>query len=443
MKRYVISLLVSILICMGLALIVIGVVPQEGIRGSIGRSVEYLEGRGLFPFIREGVFNTRQDNYADAILFNIIYYGDSDNPFHSLLSGMYYNQDGTDVINNLSKAVTDNPKANTEYSRYWHGSMVFIRPLLLFVSIKEIRIILAFFVIVVLCICMWVLVRRGLKGYACCLFVGLLLVKVWMIAYSIEYVMTFIVMAMTLLGVLIVTRDTDSKIVHKRLVSLFAASGVCTCFFDFLTTETLPLTIPLLTVIILSDKSRKLKSWRESLKPTFLYTLIFSCSYGVMFIVKWVLSAIFLDINTYSSTLSSIVERSVGFVNIGNSTLSPKASTLQKLSGAIFRNLGCLFPFKDEMHTKTVLALALGVLILVLSCIYLLHSNKLYKDLGVLIGVVSFIPIVRFLLISNHAYLHYFFTYRALLASVVGVLYYTWVCIREYVIRRFNIERGN
>ena len=437
MRRFVLSILASLIMCISLSLLMIWMIPQGVIRGNVKESAEYLIEKDLFPYIKEGVFNTRQDNYADAILLNIIYYADSSHALASLLEGKYYRPEFSDVDDNLIKAVSDNPEANAEYSRYWHGSMLFIRPLLLFANLKQIRILLAVLAILPLGVSMFLLVRRGLTGYAISLGVGLLAIKVWMIAYSLEYVMTFIVMSSTLLGVLWIDKGDESK-KQRRLITLFTVSGVFTCFLDFLTTETLPLTIPMLTLIVLADKSGNLRPWKSTLKQIFLHSITFILSYGVTFIVKWLLSAIFLGKEAFKTAFGSVVERSVGSVNVGQTSLSPKASVFQKIMGAIWRNIGCLFPFRDTMDYKTVMFLVLGVCITLFACIYLFHSNKYYVDLGILVGVLSLIPIMRFLVLSNHAYLHYFFTYRALLVSIVGLLYYTWRCCEEYWRRRIK-----
>ena len=48
--------------------------------------------------------------------------------------------------------------------------------------------------------------------------------------------------------------------------------------------------------------------------------------------------------------------------------------------------------------------------------------------------ILALIPILRFLVLSNHSYMHYFFTYRALMADVMIVTY--WF-LKTTVIGRF------
>lgn len=89
---------------------------------------------------------SRQDNYADCILTNIIYHIDSENILTSILSASYYNPDGEEVNESFSYAVNnpanvsgnDKVVPNVDYSRYWHGSMVLLRPLFMFFDIRMI-----------------------------------------------------------------------------------------------------------------------------------------------------------------------------------------------------------------------------------------------------------------------------------------------------------------
>ena len=58
--------------------------------------------------------------------------------------------------------------------------------------------------------------------------------------------------------------------------------------------------------------------------------------------------------------------------------------------------------------------------------IYLFRSKQFDGKLlllGLLIGAV---PYLRYMVLENHAYLHYFFTYRAQLVTVTMLLYVTY-----------------
>lgn len=84
----------------------------------------------LFPYLVEGQFNTRQDNYADCILVNILYHIDGKDLSASLIKASYYNPEMETVEVSLTESMQAEQIPNVDYFRYWHGGMVLLRPLL-------------------------------------------------------------------------------------------------------------------------------------------------------------------------------------------------------------------------------------------------------------------------------------------------------------------------
>ena len=61
---------------------------------------------------------------------------------------------------------------------------------------------------------------------------------------------------------------------------------------------------------------------------------------------------------------------------------------------------------------------------------FLLHGKKRQPDAAVLLWGLGCTVLLRFLVLNNHAYLHCFFTYRALVTLIFAALAALW----------FNIE---
>ena len=60
---------------------------------------------------------------------------------------------------------------------------------------------------------------------------------------------------------------------------------------------------------------------------------------------------------------------------------------------------------------------------------YLLFRRKPFnRDFAVLMLILGAVPYLRYLALSNHSYLHEFFTYRAQAASVLALLGTVWYC---------------
>lgn len=82
--------------------------------------------------------HTVSDNYADAILLNILWNIDSKQPVLTSLDTKYCDSGDYGVNWGLHQAL-NGKKANCDYSRYWHGSVIFLRPLLLVTDVQGIK----------------------------------------------------------------------------------------------------------------------------------------------------------------------------------------------------------------------------------------------------------------------------------------------------------------
>ena len=161
------------------ALILTSLVPNEAIKDNLISSALYLNGAD--PFFQPGGRNTVTDNYADVILLNVIWNIDSENPVVSSLDTKYY--DGNDGVTDYGEnyglyAALNGTAPNTDYSRYWHGSAVFIRPLLALTDLSGIRIIGAVCALLLLAVNCALLIKRKHYPQAIALVLSLSLIHI-------------------------------------------------------------------------------------------------------------------------------------------------------------------------------------------------------------------------------------------------------------------------
>lgn len=452
-----------------LLLMCTSLIPQSAISKGCNTSADYFDSNELFSHIIDGQFNTTQDNYADCILVNIMYnigQKDGQSLFSSLMEDSYYHEDMTEVNEGLRTSVDTGATANQEYSRYWHGSMIFLRPLFTVTDITGARLVLGVLALILATIGAALLWKKKYCSYAVIYLIGMVLVNSWMLCFCIEYVTTFLVMGAVTIAIILLHNQTSKNVkcisqpvsksnnansisrpvsksnnansisrpallVDKHVMQillLMVISGAVTCFLDFLTTETLALTVPLLTEFIMSLSDHKNDDYPD--KDTFLqyifYILSWGISYAAMFATKWLLSFMTLGKKSLDSTLSQAEERINGTVYLGNTNLDPKADVFQRLSGDITRNMSMFFPFKNSMNTSEGALLFIICALVIFSIVYLFRSKTFQIEPALMILFIGLIPYIRFLLLSNHAYMHYFFTYRAQLVTIMALLYICW-----------------
>lgn len=389
------------------------------------KSTSYLREKQLFAFILDGRFQTIQDNYADSMLLNVIYHQDSKQPWKTLIEAPYYDSHKQVIQEELWKSIDEDLTPNQEYARYWHGSMVLLRPLLLFFSILEIRFLLgacALFCLLCSCVILW---RKQAAATAVCILAGYVLVHGWMSFFCIEYVTTFLVLSWILLAILFLD-GKKQELFQKDIRWLFSIAGVITCFFDFLTTETIVFTIPVFLIFTFYYQRCGTENIKTLVKQFFSYAFVFGISYAGMFFIKWIFAALSMGKGAFQGILLVAAERIQGDIGAGLMSTA-NTSTWERYLGDLWRNLGCLFLFKEHLEFREVLLVCIFTIIVVFSFVYLFRKNE-SKRCGYILLTLGMLPIIRFLVLSNHSFLHFFFTYRALWISVSCILYYIWIC---------------
>ena len=462
MKKVLISGTATIVICIAL-LFLTALIPQNALQKNMERSSDYYNNHQLFDHVTDYMFLSRQDNYADCILTNIIYHIDKNNLVESVLSASYYNPEDENVQTSFAYAVGNKVEPDVDYSRYWHGSMVLLRPLFVIFDIVGVRMVLG---ILILLMTVWfeiLLFKNRYSIFGVCYGVGLMLVSVWMCAFCVEYAMPFVVMSMELpvLFVLLtrayekkdaqndkVKRDENKldnqkadehKLDNRKpeviLWAVLACAGIVTAFVDFLTTETVTFTMAYILYLIVKNRHNQMKPIKEELICLIKSGIVWFASYGLMIALKWVLALAVLGKDAFFNALSQAALRISGDATLGNVVGAEVVSNYERISGALWRNIGCIYPFKSTMSYGTSMIFILLVGLIVFS-IWYLFREKTKSCINKVLAIVSLLPVMRFLVLNNHSYIHFFFTYRALLVSVVVIMYILACYVNGFVRKR-------
>ena len=428
MKKVVLYPIITIVLCIVL-LFLTSLITQSALQKNMEKSADYYSNHQMFDHVTDLMFLSRQDNYADCILTNIIYHIDQSDLLHSVLQASYFNPEDESVAESFSYAVNHKVNANVDYSRYWHGSMVVLRPLFVLFDITGVRLVLG---IVILIMTVWfeiLLFKNRYSLYGICYALGLLFVSVWMCAFCIEYAMPFVVLSVELPILflwLTKTFNKTSKIPAQRpeyvLWTVLSCSGIVTAFVDFLTAETVTFTMAYVLYLIIKERFCQIKSLKEECLCFIKSGIIWFCSYAFMVLLKWGISLAVLGKDAFFAALNQAALRINGDATLGNVIGAETVSDFERISGALWRNIGCIFPFNDTMSLKGTFLYVLLIGIIVF-CIWYLFRKKPKNCLGKMLLIVSVLPFLRFLVLNNHSYIHFFFTYRALLVGVVVLLY--------------------
>lgn len=391
-------------------------IPNELISDNMLASSIYYSDKDAFVY--SGEMRKTVDNYADSILLNVAWNMGGENPFVSCLDTKYFDgtEDGVDYGENwgLYCAITGRQPANTDYTRYWHGMTVFVRLFMLFTDVNGIKLIGTIAAFVLLAASCAILIKRRQFFAAGALVFSFICVHIWNVSLALEYQPAVLVTLAVLPFFILFEKHGDGA-----LSILAVISGVLIAFFDFLTAETLTILIPLAIVFIIRKQDERFGDFKQNLFTMLKCGGAWLLSYAGTFGAKWLLASAVTGENKLFAALSSAEIRFVGEAE----ELSP----VKQFFLAPLANLSTLFGGTERVEPACIiLGLILSAAILG-AVFYLFRSRSKFDGAFSLIMLITaLLPFLRFFVLNNHSYLHEYFTYRALAATILAVLAIVW-----------------
>ena len=404
-----IAFAVTLLACMLLLFTVCAAIPQSAVAEGCREAAVYFAQNEGFPLLVDGVEGTRRDNYADCALFNVIYNTDASSPLSSMIQAPYYRVEGNDIREDY-KAAIEGKAPNNNYARYWHGSQIFLRPLLTFTSVEGCRQILFAVLLILNGILAFLLIRKKHFIPALAYFGALLSVRFWVAAFTLEYITVFLILTSLCIAIVKFSEKQASEERHRALLLLCTVGGTVTGFFDFLTAETLTFTIPVLLFLMLNRKSEEILSFKKQFKRLFSWGMAWLLAYAATFAVKWLLVLAFSGPEAFANIFNDALYRIGG-----------EGESISLMMVPI-RNLAALLPFSEGITVAGVVLYTLAILAVTGAVLYLFRGDKPNLPYMGILGLLALLPYARFFLLMNHSYVHSFFTYRAQMATVLALI---------------------
>ena len=402
---YPISFVVIYLLLTGL-IVGVAIIPRERIKTNMLESAEYMCESPIQWLLTDWIHASQIDHYADCITLSIAYELDESRPLQSAMTTSFYGYQTTAMNTMLLESVRDDLSATTEYLRYWHGSAAAMRLLHLFWNIKTIYMFHAILMAALSLILIVFLFKNSLRAEAVTYVLAMIIVSVWYVPLCLEYSYTFIcMMVASIVSVLLAVKQKN-----QWLGVFFMLTGMATVYFDFLTTESLSLLIPLLLILRVWSKQGGERKWISSLK----FGMAWSFGYFGMWGMKWLTASIVLGENMMPYVTGHVAERISGGVTGYYMTGNTYIDTL-------LLNLRNLFPYEYGISG----AVLVMVFVFVVAALPVVTGRvRLRKKVNLsdvlLFSVIGLFPYVRFLVLHNHSYIHNFFTYRAQAATIMA-----------------------
>ena len=406
--KYITCFLVAVL---SLTVLLFGsaMVPQEAIQKKMLESGQIMNEREQVEYLKEGIRATQLHYSADATWLSIAYGFDNEKPLQSTMWAKFCLVDGENYNGSFYQSVLHEFPGNTQYLRYWHGPAAILRVLHLFWNVHEIYVFLCAIFAVLIALLSIMLLRNQMLQEAIVFLIAMFLVSAWIAPLCLEYVWMFLIALVT--SIIAVNVCIHGN--YRRIGILFFLTGIIAAYLDFLTTETITLLFPLL-IILRIRRTQQIQS-RDDWLLTIKSVLTWITGFIGMWIMKWLLASIILQTDVMPYVSSHILERLGGDVSLALS---------EYLWKTITRNVGRLF-FFDYGFTGATVLVGLIIVIVVIPVLKNRVSlrQQVDKSRALLFFLLGIVPYVRYLVLHNHSYGHYCFTYRAQAASIMALCF--------------------
>ncbi|MCR5357512.1 MAG: hypothetical protein K6E63_08935 [Lachnospiraceae bacterium] len=392
-------------------------IPKELLKRNMLSSASVLKENDDYYYELEGITGSRIDRYADAILLNIAWHFDQAKPLSSVMEASYYYVEDMPESDNLKVSVENDLPANRQYMRYWHGSAFIVRLMHLFTDIKGMYVFHAILLIVLTALLVYRLAAGG-YGYAgMAVVLSLIGVGAWFVPFSLEYIWMFSVMLV--ISLLCVRMTVKHK--EKYIPLLLMVSGIVAGYLDFLTTETLTFTVPLLLILYIRTKERRMDA--SDVRLTAVSSATWLAGYSFMWSGKWLLAKCILKTDVSRYVTEHIVHRLDGDVYSYSKPVIIVSSLL--------RNIKCIFPFEYGMTGVVIIMILLPAAAYRL---YVYGNIKAADRKKVIIYLaMAMIPYLRYAVLHNHSFRHNLFTYRAQMATILALMFIAGEFTKERV----------
>ena len=401
--------------------------PGEPVRAHLEDSARTVTEEGLYPaFFGFKLF--QMDNYTDTIMLMEAASADETGPLTAMMTNTAYNVDNFETLGRDLTAYLEARAAGRtaqqaglepfSYARYWHGYLIWLRPLLCLTTYTGVRVVQYGVLTVLLVGVLWLLRRRcGIRA-AIWFALSQAAVTVFWVPHQIQYFTCFAVAYAGCLWVLAKPRRSDA------LCLCLLVTGVVTAFCDLLVTPILTLGLPL-TCWLLQPQQR-LRAGKGQCALVVGGCLCWGTGYGLCWALKWVLAGLVTGQNILADALHQVGVRTAA------DTWHGMELTWGNILAFVYQTLqtrGLFWPL------AAVCLLAVGAFA---------FSVRSRAALGraAPLALAAALPLAWFAVLRTHSIQHGWFTWRGLgLTFFAGMAFVYHACDGRLLVRRLRRKK--
>lgn len=381
-----------------LALVCVYALPTKPISQNVAEASNIMQMDGSHPELVYGHQDTMLDNLTDSIMLLTARYEGTESVFEEALLNNRFTVNGLMDSEVLAAEATGEELDGdaSSYGRYWHGYLLYLKPLLMMFNYGQIRYLIGSIQFALLTAVLYLFVKKQKENHVIPFMAAYLFLNPAALSLSLQY---FPSSVLTMLQfVMILLKEDKYRNNPMRWIYHFFIVGGLIAYFDFLTFPLLTLGMPLVFLM-----AENIKSLKEDITFFVGSCVAWGIGYVAMWGSKWILGSLLTKENIIADALGSVLLR------VGATESEVHISVLE----VIMKNIGA-----------NKLCLVFAILVFSIIVLYKIREKRIIELKRVNIGILlcAILPFMWYVVISNHSYIHFWFTYRILAISIYAIL---------------------
>ena len=400
-----------------LLLVLVYSIDTDRMQYNAGQSAKTFAQEGMYPQLQEN-YSSQLDSYTDALMILTAVHHTNESVWQAAINNERQIVRGRSPEEVIQLVYFENAEAeDAEYSRYWHGYLLLLKPALCFLSYKEIRYFVMAIEVLLFAVLLGLLCKRNDRF-------ALPIALTWLFVNPVSTMMSLqfcYVTCIAFLGAIIVAflegRRKETSLYLYGIV--FMIIGAATSYMDLLTFPLITLGIPLAIWIVLRYMRKEKQSFKNTKMQRIIQTIYLSAfwtiGYGGFWALKWIIGNIVTGRDIIGRAFEQVELRAGGM-----------AATAEVSFGTTMK-----YVIWDVNPYFIILFVTFAVIVVLSKVVTIINKkeNKAFYDTKkkliweyvIPLFIISVYPFVWYRVVFQHTYCHYWFTYREMAITVLAI----------------------
>lgn len=398
-KDFLYILIIIVISCLTgyLLLVMVYCIPTKNMEAHVRESVPIFLKEGDYPKVTDST-TSQLDNFTDALMLLTASYpmGEGKKVWEYALDATRYDIKGESPVKALINCYGENASEidTINYQHYWHGYLIFLKPILCVFSYAQIR-----YIIIVFQLCLFSLLVTRIYAIRKEFIVPTLIMWSFLNPIATMCSLQFnSILVLTFVSMILIIRFKEcwKGDLHKWKM-FFLLIGILTSYLDLLTYPLVTLGVPI-TLWLAIDFSIN-----DKLRNSFISSVFWLIGYGGMWAGKWLLGSIV--------TGDAVIQRAMERILVRTSSI---AFDKDFTYGAVLKN-----ELKLIWKYLFVVVIVLIIHFTIKSIQGIIKSSL--KD-AVIYVIIGTYPFIWTFILKNHTYVHWWFVYREFVITIYALL---------------------